>query len=535
SNLYMIFHTDGDEIRRRALELLPAPLSDRTTIAISADHLHHGPDTAFDVNHDWFELMIDRAAEAIAEAVTSRRPARLLVGETDHFFGLGDGRDPRILDPTMGVLQATATNGRKIATLVFWGNHPEVTLGWEPPSTALGEDCQALGIVDDCSAEGRYLTSDFPGAMAEVIEERVGGLALFFNGALGGLVTPLRAAVWEITEDHQLGDGLSPPEGASAPGGGDDYQNRNFRRAWVIGEQLAIAALAALEDGHQLTHPRISYDSQPFYTRLTHRGFRLLSVVDPETGFTRLGHLPAMLYGCPAEGPKDDETCAPDQFRTIPDEVLGEIREGDHLRSEVAYLRIGPVGVMFVPAEIAPELVIGLPAGYRDDPSLWHADDPALHAFGAEYTGPGYVKNRMDDRYRWMVGLGNDELGYVIPISDWRVGCVADLLSGPGACAQLHQAGVIEYPDAVAGATCRTVTDDPSRLGDYPEEAAAGMAASCAYGQVLVEAEGHYEETNSAGWDLADDILRTVGDLTGDYSDEMVNPDFPGHWGGYPP
>jgi hypothetical protein len=184
---------------------------------------------------------------------------------------------------------------------------------------------------------------------------------------------------------------------------------------------------------------------------------------------------------------------------------------------------------------VAGELVIGLPAEFRSDPARWYEESLDLNAFGEEYTTPGYVLNRMHDRYRFTIGLGNDELGYIFPISNWRIRCVADEIGGPGACQALHDAGVIEFPDAVAGATCKAITEDPQQLEQYPAEARLAVSASCRYGQALGEAEGHYEETNAAGWDLAEDVLAAVAALTGDADPEMVNPRFPGYWEGYPP
>jgi hypothetical protein len=140
----------------------------------------------------------------------------------------------------------------------------------------------------------------------------------------------------------------------------------------------------------------------------------------------------------------------------------------------------------------------------------------------------------MDDEYRWVVGLGNDELGYAVPLSDYRVYCVADDLAGPGTCAFLHANGVIEFPDAIAGATCKAVTEDPSLLVNYGD-AAEAVAGSCRYGQAFDEADDHYEETNSVGWDLETDILAAVARLTGNDDPSVVNPDFPGWWSGLTP
>ena len=60
ANLYMIFRSDADAIRVSILEALPSDAAQRIDIAIHADHNHHGPDTAFDVNHEWYEFMIDQ-------------------------------------------------------------------------------------------------------------------------------------------------------------------------------------------------------------------------------------------------------------------------------------------------------------------------------------------------------------------------------------------------------------------------------------------------------------------------------------------
>ena len=113
--------------------------------------------------------------------------------------------------------------------------------------------------------------------------------------------------------------------------------------------------------------------------------------------------------------------------------------------------------------------------------------------------------------------------------------CVADVFAGPGTCAALNQWGYIEYPDSIAGATCKRITEDPSQLAAYPLEVAEAIAGSCRYGQAFDEAEGHYEETNSAGWDLVEDMMRTVGEVTGNSDPTEVNPAFPGWWQGYLP
>jgi hypothetical protein len=532
ADLYMIFRTDADSIRAKVENRLPGA---NIEVLVGSTHVHHGPDTAFDVNHDWYEYMTDQAADAVVAAVDRMRPARLRVGAGEHWFGMDDD-DPQVIDPSMNVLQAVGANGRAVGTVVQWNNHPETTLGWSPP-VDLTEDCAVLGWEGaQCDAEGRYFTSDYAGALSRKIEHKVGGEALYFVGALGNLVGPGGANVWEVDEDHPLGDQFHPPPGAAVPGGaGFTYTDKNFRRAIVIGNQAARTALHIIRDGEWIHRPDIAFDRQVFYSRLSNIGFRALLVVDPQTGFTQLGHLPPTIYSCPATGPKTDETCSSEGLGTEEDPLLGTIRAGDHLKSEVGYLRIGPVGMMFLPGEVAGELVKGLPAEFRLAPARWYEEPLEENAFGDEYTTPGYVLNRMQDRYEFTIGLGNDELGYIFPISNWRVRCVADELAGPGTCQALHDAGVIEFPDAVAGTTCKAITEDPALLKQYPPDAAQAVSASCRYGQAFGQAQNHYEETNAAGWDLAEDMLDAVTALTGDEDPTQVNPDFPGYWEGYPP
>ncbi|MEJ7582587.1 MAG: hypothetical protein WKF43_00595 [Acidimicrobiales bacterium] len=219
ADLYMIFRQDADSIRAKVARLLPRHLADRTEILVGSTHNHHGPDTAFDVNHDWYEYMTDRAAAAVVDAIGGRRPATLRAAKGRHWFGMRDGTDPQVLDPSMNVLQAVTGRGDVLATVVQWNNHPETTLGWDPP-VDLTEQCAALGWTgDDCHAEGRYFTSDYAGAVSRTIERSVGGEALYYVGALGDIVGPGGANVWEVDRQHPLGDQFTPRPGRPPLGG----------------------------------------------------------------------------------------------------------------------------------------------------------------------------------------------------------------------------------------------------------------------------------------------------------------------------
>src|SRR5262245_51168608 len=106
SDLYMIFRNDADGIRRKAGQLVSPGDAARMTVLVTATHNHEGPDTAFDVNHSWYEHMTDQVAAAVADAVHRRTPATLAVATGQHWFGATETTDPRIYDPTLQVLQA---------------------------------------------------------------------------------------------------------------------------------------------------------------------------------------------------------------------------------------------------------------------------------------------------------------------------------------------------------------------------------------------------------------------------------------------
>lgn len=538
ADLYMVFRPDAEELRRMVREVLPAHLQDTVDVLVHATHNHHGPDTAFAVNPDWYRFFLEQTRDAVREAVERLEPATLRVAEGRHYFGASDLSGVRVFDPTLGVLQAQAPDGRAIATLVNWANHPESTLTWSPPRARIAAACTTLGWnAAACDAQGRYLTADFPGALARWLGRRLGGEVIYVNGALGAMASPLDVPAWEISERSPIGDGYTVPPNAVPPGSvGQDFLVRNFRKAILVGEQLGVAVESLLRDAVPLPPSQLEIGHQPFFTRMSNIGFRKQAVISPDTGRPGIGFKAGDLYTCPATGPKTDATCQNDDRAVEDDPVIGAIRKGDHTRSSVSVLRVGELTLAWLPGEVPGELVIGLPRGIKATPERWADENPAAHTPPNQITTPGYVKRALPGTWRWVVGLGNDELGYILPLSDYRVLCVADTRLGAGACARLHQAGVIDYPDAVSGARCKALAEDPQALAALPEGTVRdAVVGSCRYGQALGRPDGHYEETNSAGWDAAADMLEAVSVLTGTRDATQVNDAFAGYHHRYPP
>lgn len=184
----MVFRSGGESVAIVGLDLLgfPSVLGDRVRalvpriaadrIVIGSTHTHSAPDTyAFPDGKgghtgslDYMQFVVTQAAAALNEAIDKLQPAELRVAS-----GNAEGKiaynyyAPDLYDRRASVLQARAVNdGAVIGTLVNYAVHPEV----------MGS---RQGIV----------SPDLVGPLCDRIEKDAGGVAVFMNGAQGGMVT----------------------------------------------------------------------------------------------------------------------------------------------------------------------------------------------------------------------------------------------------------------------------------------------------------------------------------------------------------
>ena len=539
-DVYMIFSVDGDEIARRAKEQLPEDWQE-VPVLINATHNHHGPDTAFSINDDWYSHMADVVAAVVVAAVADLQPATATAISGEHRFGMNDGRDPIVFDPRLNVLDLkNAENGSAIATVVQWNSHPEVTLGWDPPEVPnLAAICVEKGWdADSCSADGRYFTADYPGVLRENLQAAGFGDILYLNGPLGNQIGPGGSDIWDVTQTHPIGNGWNAPANAQPVAGCEDLRCRNFARTEAIGAQLSQAVMDLVASADVITVEKVSLTAQSFYTNLTNIGFRLL-IADGD-----LAWQDPVLYVCEVDKPKTDETCVSDDGAVETDPVLtpltdSEIRVGNVFKTRISFLDLGSVGFIFMPGEVPPELVVGLPTDFDTNTVKYYLDGPGLHAEGVDYDFPGYLMSLVERDVLFTVGLGTEQLGYWVPVSEYRLKCLEIALPAGTTCADLNARGIIEHVDSVGGLTCKKITDDPNASAAYTAADAAAVAAVCRYGQALGrelgEPQGHYEETNAAGWDLVDDMWDAATVLFGNQGSGRINPDNPGYTIQYPP
>jgi hypothetical protein len=197
-------------VQRAAKKVNDIPLQN---IVVGATHTHSGPDFyAFPDGkggHTGDLKYIDRVCELMAEAI-NEAAAKVQASTVRVATGKVEGQVAynyyaiELYDPRAGILQFTNAEGKTIATLVNYAIHPEV----------LGNEVGAL-------------SPDLIGPLCDRIESKVGGMAIFMNGAQGGMITA------DNRDLSKIADPLS----------GRWTDKREWSECLRIGEKLADEAL----------------------------------------------------------------------------------------------------------------------------------------------------------------------------------------------------------------------------------------------------------------------------------------------------
>lgn len=143
-------------------------------VLIGATHTHSGPDTygqwgpspeVSGLDKAWMADTYSKVAKLVDETAGKLQPATLRFGNTTDVKRCSKNiRIPRVLDTELGALQVLDKSGATIATLINYACHPEIL-------------------------DNHQLTSDFPNWLRNTVEAKLGGVAIYMNGAQGGMVT----------------------------------------------------------------------------------------------------------------------------------------------------------------------------------------------------------------------------------------------------------------------------------------------------------------------------------------------------------
>lgn len=237
----VVFKNDQMAFAIVSLDLLgfPSVLCDRVcrnvkgipaeNILIGSTHCHSAPDCyalpdgrgGHTGNLKYIDFVCDKTAKAINEAIENARPAALKIA-TDEAQGkiAYNYYAPDLYDRRMSVIQAVSTDnsnaGGIIATIVNYAIHPEV-----------------LG-----SGQG-FLSPDLVGPLCDHVQAQTDGMAMFINGAQGGMVTA----------DNRK---LDQPNGS---GRGYWEDENSWDECLRIGHTMADEALRMIKDASVQQNP----------------------------------------------------------------------------------------------------------------------------------------------------------------------------------------------------------------------------------------------------------------------------------------
>lgn len=211
-------------------------------ILIGSTHTHSAPDAygfpdetgKVSADMDYLNWCVQQIADAVNEALDHLQPASLKIA-----VGKAEGKiaynyyAPQLYDPRCGVIQAVDKSGQPIVTLVNYAIHPEV-----------------IGSGRD------ILSPDLVGPLYDRIESRTGGMALFMNGAQGGMVTA----------DNRL------PDGGEA---------NNWEECIRIGRLLADEALKIVDKSDVIDNPRLSVISKKIKLPVANKTMQLIAKLSP--------------------------------------------------------------------------------------------------------------------------------------------------------------------------------------------------------------------------------------------------------------
>lgn len=255
-------------------------------LLIGSTHTHSGPDTygqwgpnfaTSGVDKPWLENTLKRIAELVEQTAAGLKPAKVRFGSVKEVNDCSvNARVKQFIDTELAAMQVRDASNGVIATLVNFACHPEVL-------------------------NNKQITSDFPHWLRQDVEAKFGGIAIYMNGAQGGMVTA------DIKNEDDYPKGEAWPE------------------AERIGKTLARKTIECLEGAADSANTQLTFGQRIFRVRMENPAFRLL---------IKNGVLPGgLLDGEDVQTEVSRFTVGAAEFITLPGEVLPNI--GLYLKSKM--------------------------------------------------------------------------------------------------------------------------------------------------------------------------------------------------------
>ena len=364
ADLIGLFYADVERIR----EYFRAQAPPGARLVVACTHVHEGPDTIglwgtsateSGVDESYLRNVEKQIAATAAHAAQSLKPARLRMARDEHPLLAhlqSVDRPPYVKDPRLLVMQLVeAAGGKTIATVVNWSDHPETL-----------------------NRRNTEITADYPGWVCQDLEQQFGGVAVFFNRALGKVST--------LGSQVAL---LDPQTARVAEDGG-------WRKPELLGSTLAGLAARALSQAESPIPDALIFHASVFAVPLENQRFRMAAsagiFADRRPLYTA-GKADRSRAGSDEHGTKIAYFTGQDILTEI-DYI--ELKAGHRLLAEL----------VTIPGEAFPEVVNG---GVERYPGADFPDAPVETPVSAI----------LKSRYQFILGLGNDEIGYIIPKAEW--------------------------------------------------------------------------------------------------------------------
>ncbi len=211
-------------------------------------------------------------------------------------------------------------------------------------------------------SDNLLLTSDFPHFVREGIEKGVFSKDSLMKAGVGGIAVYASGAVGGLMTTH-------PRLTVKDPFSGEEFKAPTFEKAAAQGKQLAYLSLNAMEKPEEIIDSAsISIIAKTVPIPLENTMFKL-----------------AAMMGVMKRG------------------TTGWMK----MKSELSVVKIGPISLVTIPGELYPEILNGgVEAPFGQDYAIAPVEVPA-------------IRDMMPGKYKFMFGLANDEIGYILPKSQW--------------------------------------------------------------------------------------------------------------------
>lgn len=326
-----------------------------TYVLVTSTHNHEGPDTMGLWGPSFFQTGIDAEYMKKVEAGIVRAVLQADKAARPVRTRIGAARAPQLLHDNREP----------------YIKHDElVAIEFQDPASA-----KTAGLVvqwnchpETLDSKNTQISADFVASTVKHLQDRHKCPVVYLTGTVGGLMTSLHV---EVKDDQ----GQALADGTFA---------KTERYGQLVG-QLAEQALAKSQPA-VLTPMKIRH--REIFLPLDNQVYLLgwkLGVLDRQA-FVWQGDV--------------DRAEALDKKNAAGQRLC--------LRTELAWLRLGELDVAAIPGEIYPELVLGK---VQDPPDAGadFPDAPIEPGLYAQLKGP----------YRMIIGLANDEIGYILPKRQW--------------------------------------------------------------------------------------------------------------------